>query len=175
MTLELKLKKALDSNEEKIIHVVFQEIYEKYSKLICFVILKKINNLQDAEELTQDVFVQFFNSLDRSSIKNIKYYLVRTANNLTINFIKSNEKALKYNDSLNTNNEFRGNSEIYERILQDMKRCISEYEVEIVIKHVVEDFTFKELAEFYHKPIKTIFSTYKRAINKIKKGVNKND
>ena len=55
-----------------------------------------------------------------------------------------------------------------------MKRCVSEYEVEIVIKHVVEDFTFKELAEFYQKPIETIFSTYKRAINKIKKGVNKN-
>ena len=174
MTLEIKLKKALDSNDETMIHSIFQEIYFKYSKLICFVIMKKIDNLQDTEELTQDVFVNFFNSLNKSSINNIKYYLVRTANNLTINFIKSNNKNISYNDSYSLNSHLSGNSEIYEKIILDMKKYISDYEIELLLKHVVDDYTFKELAEYYQKPIKTIFSTYKRAIKKIKKGVDKN-
>mgnify|MGYP003308290920 CR=1 FL=1 len=43
MSLEFKLKKALDSNDELKIHNVFNEIYCQYGKLIYFIVIKLQN------------------------------------------------------------------------------------------------------------------------------------
>lgn len=175
MTFENKLKKALESNNINEIHAVFDEIYSYYGKLIYFIVIKDVNNNQDAEEITQDVFVNFFNNLTKTSINNIKYYLVRTAKNITINFIKSHNKEITINNKIiYKDNENKYNDE-YERIINKMKKHLSEYEIDIVVKHVVYDYKFKELAYEHNKSINTIFATYNRAIKKIRKGENKNE
>ena len=48
MSLEFKLKKALDSNDEQKIHNVFNEIYCQYGKLIYFIAIKDIENKQNS-------------------------------------------------------------------------------------------------------------------------------
>ena len=55
-----------------------------------------------------------------------------------------------------------------------MKKVLSEEEINIIILHLIYDYTFKELADKYHKPISTISSVYNRALKKFKKGVKEN-
>lgn len=173
MSLEFKLKKALDSNDELKIHNVFNEIYCQYGKLIYFIVIKDIENKQDAEEITQDVFLNFFNTLDKSKINNIKYYLIKTSKNLIINYLKSKNKQIELNDYLLISNDKKYNDE-YEKIINKMKKYLTDYEVEIILKHIIDDYSFKELAKNYKKSINTIFATYNRAIMKIRKGENIN-
>ena len=40
----------------------FQYLYNKYSKLVLFLILNMVNDKRDAEELTNDVFIKIFNN-----------------------------------------------------------------------------------------------------------------
>ena len=86
MTLEQKLSIALKSNNEDSINSIFEEIYSSYWKLVYFIIMQYINNKLDVEELTQDVFISFFNNLDNNNVKNIKYSGVF--------FISSNESLI---------------------------------------------------------------------------------
>jgi DNA-directed RNA polymerase specialized sigma24 family protein len=81
MTLENKLNRALKSNDINKIHEVFDEIYTIYGKLVYFKISQYVDNKLHVEELTQDVFVSFYNNIMTSKITNIKYYLVTSAKN----------------------------------------------------------------------------------------------
>ena len=96
MKLETKLKHALRSKNEDKIHTIFEEIYVTFGKLIYFKILQYVPNFADAEELTQDVFVSFYNNIYYSEISNIKYYLVTSAKNKAIDYIK--KKNFHYNN-----------------------------------------------------------------------------
>ena len=56
-----------------------------------------------------------------------------------------------------------------------MEHCLTTFETEIILKHVVYDYTFKELGILYNKPLNTIISTYHRAVKKFLKGENQNE
>lgn len=174
MTLESKLKKAIDSNDEKTIHNIFSEIYLYYGKLIYFIISKSIENKEDVEDLTQDCFVNFFNNINKTSINNIKYYLVKTANNLVINHLRKQNKEVVLNELITYKEEKIYNDE-YDSIINKMKKYLNEFEINIILKHVVYGLKFKEIANEYNMSINTVFAIYNRAIKKIRKGENKNE
>ncbi|MDE6408528.1 MAG: hypothetical protein K2K50_08015, partial [Anaeroplasmataceae bacterium] len=100
MTLEYTLKYALKSNELSQIHSAFEKIYLTYGKLIYLKIMQYINNISDAEELTQDVFVQFYNHLPKTPIDNIKYYLLTSAKNIAIDFLKRKKVEIIYDEAI---------------------------------------------------------------------------
>lgn len=75
LRVEENLKYALRTKDKRIINQVFEEIYYEYGHLIGFVISQYVKNKSDVEELINDVFLNFFNNLDKIKIKNIKAYL----------------------------------------------------------------------------------------------------
>ena len=98
MTLEKRMKRAIKSNDIRIIHEVFEEIYVTYGKLVYFKIMQYVSNKLDVEELTQDVFVSFYNNLKCTDILDIKYYLVTSAKNKAVDFIKKKKVVLQSDD-----------------------------------------------------------------------------
>lgn len=174
MTLERKLSRALKSNNDFYIHMVFEEIYNTYGRLVYFTIMQYVKNNMDVEDITQEVFISFFNNLSKADIKNIKYYLVVSAKNKAINFLKRKNIDIVFDENIILEKiDDSSNNFDYNKIIKNMKEYITEYEIDIIIKHIVYDYSFKELAEMYDKPINTIISTYHRAIKKYKKGVKK--
>ena len=67
----------------------FQMIYNQYSVLVYNVALQYLQNIEDAEEITQDVFIQVHASIEkfdqRSSLKTLIY---RITINKSLDFIK---------------------------------------------------------------------------------------
>lgn len=53
-----------------------------------------------------------------------------------------------------------------------MKRFLNNFEIEIIIKHNIDGYSFKELSIEYNKPLNTIISIYHRGLKKFK-DVNK--
>ena len=45
---------------------------------------------------------------------------------------------------------------------------LNDIEIEIIIQHIIYDYSFKELSKIYNKPINTIISIYNRAKKKLK-------
>jgi RNA polymerase sigma factor (sigma-70 family) len=67
----------------------FQSIYNQYGVLVYHVALNYVQNIEDAEEITQDVFVQVHQSLDSFAEKSsLKTWIYRIAINKSLDFIK---------------------------------------------------------------------------------------
>lgn len=87
MNEERKLHQVLKTGDKEIINSYFEEIYNKYKGLVCFVIAKYIKNYDDIVDIAQDVFLSFFNNADKVN-SSIKYYLTTSAKNKALNYIK---------------------------------------------------------------------------------------
>jgi RNA polymerase sigma factor (sigma-70 family) len=75
----------------------FQNIYNQYKVLVYNVALHYLQNIEDAEEITQDVFVQVYNSLDDLKEKSsLKTWIYRIAINKNLDFIKHKNSSKRF-------------------------------------------------------------------------------
>lgn len=67
----------------------FQNIYNQYNILVYNVALHYLQNIEDAEEITQDVFIQLHQSLDKfKNNSSLKTWIYRITINKCLDFIK---------------------------------------------------------------------------------------
>jgi len=73
----------------KINQETFNQIYKNYNLLVYNVALNYVQNVEDAEEITQDVFIKVYNSFDNFNNKSsIKTWIYRIAINQSLDYIK---------------------------------------------------------------------------------------
>lgn len=73
---------ALDNKE-------FEKLYNQYSLLVYNLALNYLQNIEDAEEITQDVFIQIYNSFEKFQEKSsLKTWIYRITINKCLDFIK---------------------------------------------------------------------------------------
>lgn len=76
---------------------LFQSIYNQYKVLVYNVALHYLQNVEDAEEVTQDVFVQIYNSIDTFNQKSsLKTWIYRISINKSLDFIKHKNSAKRF-------------------------------------------------------------------------------
>ena len=63
------------------------------------------------------------------------------------------------------------NNEEYNNIIDNMKKYLSEREINILLEHIIDGNSFKDLSVKYNIPLNTVISIYHRALKKYKKGV----
>lgn len=164
---ERRLYHRIQSGNEEQIHKLFNEIYSTYGKLVFFVISKYVYQYQDIEDLTNDVFLSFFNQIQQINLKgNIKSYLAISAKNTALNFIKRKKANIEVSESIFLIPDKNNNS--YYLLLKELEECLSKEEIDIVLKHVVEGIKFRFIAEEMKKPTNSVITTYHRAIKKFK-------
>ena len=67
----------------------FEKLYNQYSILVYNLALNYLQNIEDAEEITQDVFIQINNSLSKFQEKSsLKTWIYRITINKCLDFIK---------------------------------------------------------------------------------------
>ena len=175
MGLEKKLVRALQTNDTLKIEKVFEEIYYEYGKLVGFVISKYVYDRADIEELVNDVFLSFSKCMFNSRIGSIKRYLVVSAKNTTVNFLK--RKKFAY-EELSYIEEYDGgdSGELgYYDITREMLKYLTDEEVNTILLHIVYGYSFAEIAKNTSRPSSSVSSQYHRAIKKLKSKVNKNE
>ena len=96
----------------------------------------------------------------------VKYYLTVSARNAAVNHLSREDyrKTVPLEQA-----ERRTTGNIHNDLLYDLKRCLSEEEVKIIVLHAIEGYTFKEIADKLGKNQNTVLSIYSRALKKYKK------
>lgn len=169
MSEEKELKEVLNSNNPSILRAYLGNVYSKYFKLVCFCIAKYINDKETIEDLANDTFIKVFNKINDIN-GSIKYYLVVSVNNVAKDYLKKISDTQLDEDIDIESNEIKFNSYIsYKELLNDLSSVLSKEEVDIMIKHVLEGYTFKELSDLYKCKEKKVSSLYFRAIKKFNK------
>lgn len=153
----------------------FDTLYEKTKKIIFFNIFGYLNNKENSEDILQETYLNFLEHIEKINPKHsILGYLLTTSKNLSLNFIKvrrrersltDEEEVSMYSNEKNALNE--------DELINKMQKILKPSEFEIVYLKVVEDYSHKEIAAIFHKPIGTITWAYNNAIKKLEKGLGK--
>lgn len=77
--------------------ILFEKLYHEHKKLVYNVALNYLQNMEDAEEVTQDVFVKVYHSLESFNQKSsYKTWIYRIVINQCLDFIKKKNSRKRF-------------------------------------------------------------------------------
>ena len=151
------VKECLEGNKQS-----FEELVEKYYKVIYRLAYRIIRDSDDAEEITQIVFVKAYENL-RSYNSKFKFFswLYRITVNESLNLSKKN----KYTEGLSEGikaeesspDEIYSRTEMGEKIQDALMELDMLYRLPVVLKHFL-NYSYKELSDLLDIPEKTVKS-----------------
>lgn len=159
------IKKAAKGDVE-----AFKEIYRETSTFVYNVALRITNNSEDADEVTQDVFMKVYKNLKRFNyLSSIKTWIYRIAVNTAINHLKAEKKyttaRVDYNPAIQPFSQkevVRNNIDTKERISVLLNVLNPDQRACIVLREI-EGLNYKEIAHTLKLNINTVRSRLKRA------------
>ena len=132
--------------------------------------LSKTRNKFDAEDITQDTFVQIYKKakLYTPKGKPMAWIITMELNIIRRQFqLKSRYSSFEEDIERETACASFENGVINNEFLRELMKTLTEEEREIVVLHVVSGFKHREIAKLLNKPLSTVLSKYNRAIKKL--------
>lgn len=152
-------------------HSNFEKFYNLTSKQVYFTSLNILKNHALAEEITQDVYVKFLSEI--SSFKeyhNVFSYLTTISRNLSINVYNKNKKII--NDEEIINFSKHDDSTIDDLHAQEILSLIEDTSSrEIVVYHVIFEYTFLQISKIMKVPLGTILWKYNKTMKYLKERI----
>lgn len=168
--------------------VYFQNIYDQYKILVFNVALNYLQNIEDAEEITQDVFIQVYNSISTFNEKSsLKTWIYRITVNKSLDYIKHKnskkyffvfgKKSQNENELLNISNfehpginlENKENAAILFQTINEL----TENQKSAFILSKLDDLSNPEISEIMQLSISSVESLVFRAKLALKEKLSK--
>ena len=150
--------------------IAFEQLYNRYNKLVYGIAFSILKNKQDAEDLVQIVFTKIY-SIDKNKLpsSNEASWLYSVTKNETINYLKNK----KNNIDLESIYELEDNNNEIDKIINQDKynRIISklnEKEREIVSLKILSNLSFEEIGKILNVPTGTIKWRYYKSVHTLK-------
>ena len=140
----------------------YEKIVDKYQKIIFRLANKLVRDFDDAEDITQSVFVKAYENLNKY---NPKYKFFSWLYRITINEAINFEKRKKNNGTIDKNirssehdpDRIYDNNVLSDNINEALMCLDMIYRLPIVLKHFL-DYSYKELSDLIGVPEKTVKS-----------------
>lgn len=159
--------------------MTFDEIYFEHQKLVYNLALQYVQNIEDAEEITQDVFVKVFDNLNsfkkQSSLKTWIYRIsihqsldfIKAKNSQKRNFLSSifslNDDKLKFEPaSFNHPGIELEQKEAYQQLFKAINQ-LSDNQKTVIILLKIEGKSELETADIMNLNVKALESLFQRA------------
>lgn len=140
----------------------FEELVDKYQKPIFNVAYRILHNLEDAEDVTQAVFVKAFQNL-RTYNSGYKFFswIYKIAVNEAINCRGARKPVHELDSNIASKDKspekIYDDCEIEEQVNVALGKIKREYQLVIILKHF-QDCTYQEMSEILDLPVKTVKS-----------------
>ena len=140
----------------------YEVLVEKYHKIIFRLANKLVKDFDDAEEITQSVFVKAYENLKNYN-PNYKFFswLYRIAVNESINFGKRKKSVEKISENFRSVDDdpdkIYDNNALSDVITDALMELDMLYRMPVVLKHFL-DYSYKELSYLLGVPEKTVKS-----------------
>lgn|SRR5574344_967684 len=155
----------------------FDVFYEATKKQIYYNIFAVTNQKEASEDLLQDSYVKFLNSVNSLNDKqNPVAFLTIISRNLALDYLRK-EKRLVHQGEEDDDSTFFGGVkdedvvDDSDALFTEMKSILKPKEFEIVVLHVVNGMSHKDIAKLKNKPLGTILWSYSNAVKKLQKGL----
>ncbi|HPD01766.1 MAG TPA: RNA polymerase sigma factor [Clostridia bacterium] len=156
----------------------FEVIYNETQRGLFSFVLSICKNYHTAEDMLQNTYIKM-----RAGIagyepgSNALAWLFTIAKNLTLNELQKRKKEV-YTDfdlgSLENEKKFEGEP-VSSPLLDIIMDNLSPSEAQIVLLHLVSGYKHREIADMTKKPLGTVLWSYRNAVGKLKKIIEKED
>lgn len=148
-------------------------LYEASYRPVFALLLSCTHNYQDAEDLLQETYIKICQGAHLYKPGgNPMAWIMKIAKNLYISRYRQEAKmpiSSLENETIEIPYEYISRSE--DRILiEKLFRKLKEDEREVILLHLLDGFTFKEISEIMEKPLGSVLSRYYRGLKKLKRG-----
>ena len=145
----------------------FDQFYNLTKHQVFYAIISIIKDQMLAEDLLQDTYMKFLEKIEQYKPgSNVIAYLSQIGRNLAINLYNKRKKEVASEEIFETipaEEEKKDQEDIY-KILD----ILDQKEREIVVLHVINDLTFREISDIVDKPLGTVLWIYQKAMKKLK-------
>lgn len=155
----------------------FEEVYENYYTPLFRYILSRVRNREEAEDMTQVVFMKIWNSLPNWKVDHTSplSFFFKVAHNTLIDYYRKNKNREIVSDEIvNTflddkpwedkNNKQREAAELINQIISNL----SNEQQEIITLIYTNDLTYEEISQIVGKKEDTIRQIHSRALKKLR-------
>ncbi len=158
----------------------FAEIYDCYFPQIYRFIFLKVNNREEAEDLSQQVFVKAWGSIQNFKEKGFPFssWLYRIARNLVIDFYRTNKQSVELDENILVKDSSLDidNKLFVSFVGKEISKAfgfLTEEQKEIIILRFVQELSYREIARIMDKNQPALRILQYRAVNKLKNILDK--
>ncbi len=156
---------------------IFEEIINKYQRLVLSIAVRFTNNQYDREEVCQEIFIKVYQNLSGFNFNSkLSTWIGKIAYNHCINYVTKNSKYSTTDsiDGLNENGNLRSNKSQFENINSTINNDFEEKEIYILVKNNInrlpelyqtilnlfhiQEMSYKEISEILTLPEGTVKS-----------------
>jgi len=167
------IKDYLEGDEE-----AFDFLVKKYTNAIYNYIFRFCFNQEEAKDLTQETFVKAWKNVKKFKTDgNFKAWLFSIAHNTAIDWLRKKKSYSFSQIDLNDDGKFEQSiadleplpDEIFSKkeLAEEIEKALNLLEPDdrtIILWHHFEDFSFDEIGQMLGKPLNTVKSRYRRAL-----------
>lgn len=149
-----------------------ETIYKAYITSIYSLIFSIVKNKENAEDITADFFIKLWSKAHTYNFKgHHKRWLMTLAHNLSIDFLRRDGKELLVDNFIPESLSYNSmESEVQGKLLMDsLLSNLKVSEREIIILHLVNDLTFKDISKILNKPLGSVTWQYNSALKKLRR------
>ncbi|MBO7614425.1 MAG: sigma-70 family RNA polymerase sigma factor [Bacilli bacterium] len=157
--------KKLCSTSVNEMNEAFNIVFDKYRYLVYYVSYDILKSEEEAKDIVNETFLKMYEN--RGNFDNeskLKYFLLVTAKNLSINRYNQNKDHLAYSDNI----EGKADSDNLSIYLENFKEVLDEEEYQYLVLHLIYGFKFKEIAIANNLTTSQVSSKYQRGIYKLR-------
>ncbi len=140
----------------------------RYGAMILRLAMHRVNHLQEAEDITQEVFLKLFRQGIQTfhDEEHLKAWLIR----VTINLCKDHTKSAWFSKRVHITEEITQKQEESYPVLEAVKSLPVKYR-DVIYLHYYEGYEVKEIAELLHRKQNTVLSQLSRGRTMLKKAM----
>ena len=170
MKIDKKCIRLIVERDQKTIEYV----YSSYYKLVKYHVYEIVRNNEDAEELTQDVFVKVFDKIEQYNEKHsFATWLINIAKHTAIDHLRKKRPNIELVEDASI---LESKEESFCGELDDkMRALLSEEEYIVVTYRIYFDQKFTEIAKMLKTSTATVAGKYYKAILRLKKSLKEED
>jgi len=158
----------------------FRLIYEKYADSMLTLAANLLNDKADAEDVVQDVFISFVQSVQKFHLRgSIKGYLATCVANRSRDYVRKNRRrqTLTVNQAEQATTDVKSPVQlvICSEELQKLSRAVAElpYEQrEAIVLRLHGEMRFRQIAGLQNISVKTAQSRYRYGLDKLRSVLN---
>lgn len=155
----------------------FEQVLLANQRKVYNYLLKLVNNRDDAQDLLQNVFLSFYEKMDKVNSHAYEAYLFKTAYHQALNYLRKRknnpvftvEDTSVFNESIVYSDNENEIQERKNKLVLDALAQLPPNMVEVIELQYYQKKSYKQIAEFLHTSVPAVDSLLVRAKKKLKK------